>query len=173
MLLAMLVPDRNGCPCCTNPPTYFVTDAATCLLGNPLAHAVRHRVALYGRDTTVWLLGRRPPDPGGYSTHSSPILYPVSCILYPVSRVPRRAKCRTLYHSLPPSHQGASSLLGSRNLSGKEEEKKAPTDRRVCMCLSLRADWQGWLLTARSSGSSSSSRHLFSRASHHVSSHPP
>lgn len=53
--LAMLVPDLNGCPCCTNPPSYFVTDAATCLLGNPLAHAVRHRVALYGRDTTVWL----------------------------------------------------------------------------------------------------------------------
>lgn len=35
--LAMLVPDRNGCPRCTDPPSYFVTDAAECLLGNPLA----------------------------------------------------------------------------------------------------------------------------------------
>lgn len=70
----MLVPDRNGCPRCTNPPSYFVTDAATCLLGNPLAMLCdttlpctdeKHRVAP----------SRGPPDPGGYSTiHSSPIL---------------------------------------------------------------------------------------------------
>lgn len=92
--LAMLVPDLNGCPCCTNPPSYFVTDAATCLLGNPLAHAVRHRVALYGRDTTVWLraedrliLGAIPSTPA------------LSC-----RAQVQHGAARDMYHSLPPSH---------------------------------------------------------------------
>lgn len=57
----------------------------------------------------MWLRAEEAPDQGGYSSiHSSPI-YPKQPIA-PHRTVPQ---CATCIISLPPSHQGASSLLGS------------------------------------------------------------
>lgn len=139
--LAMLVPDRNGCPCRTNPPSYFVTDAATCLrclLGSPLAHVVRHRVALYGRDTTVWLraedrliLGAIPSTPA------------LSCRAQ--CSTARRATCIIHCHR----HIRAPPASWDRKFSHQRHSSTPPLHVAV-----PRADWQGCLLPAAASSSS-------------------
>lgn len=115
--------------------------------GQPARHAVRPRAALRRRETAP---SRRAPDPGGYSTiHSSPILRTA------VQRGARRATCIIHCHRhirAPPaswdrkiSHQRHSSTARLPPFQG-------PAGRAAYCPQQQR-------------------RLLFSRASHHVSSH--